>query len=217
MEKEQNSIEVYQLRICLLGISPSIWRRIHIRSDSTIADLHYTIQISMGWTDQHLNQFTIYGKEYGVYHDGGIEFPDDPKKTRLDQFNFRLRNRFRYEYNFHDSWKHEIRLEKQIDFESGETYPVCISGAGGTPPEDCGGPWAFMKLKQKYAQWYLINRIMEIIRESEEYLDMEEIYNLKFWMDINRFDRQVVNRKLNHYVHYGLDPKHWSEEMELCI
>ncbi|NJK58561.1 MAG: plasmid pRiA4b ORF-3 family protein [Pleurocapsa sp. SU_5_0] len=34
----------YQLKIVLLGISPMIWRRIKISSDSTIADLHYIIQ-----------------------------------------------------------------------------------------------------------------------------------------------------------------------------
>ncbi|MEM8676028.1 MAG: hypothetical protein AAGF83_19480 [Cyanobacteria bacterium P01_G01_bin.67] len=32
----------------LLGISPMIWRRIKVSSDSTIVDLHYIIQIAMG-------------------------------------------------------------------------------------------------------------------------------------------------------------------------
>lgn len=42
-----NSIEVYQLRIWIKGISPMIWRRLLVKSNSTIADLHYTIQIAM--------------------------------------------------------------------------------------------------------------------------------------------------------------------------
>jgi hypothetical protein len=42
---------IYQLKVVLLGISPTIWRRIHISSDSTIEDLHYTIQLAMGWSD----------------------------------------------------------------------------------------------------------------------------------------------------------------------
>jgi len=115
MEKLQDSIQVYQLKISLLGISPSIWRRILIRSDSNISDLHYTTQLSMGWTDQHLSRFIIYGKEYGVYHSGGMVFQDDPEKICLNQFQFRMRDRFQYEYNFHDSWMHEIRLERIID------------------------------------------------------------------------------------------------------
>ena len=58
-----------------------IWRRILLRSDQTIADLHYTIQIAMGWSDSHLNRFHIHGKDYGVAHEGGIWFDDNPEKV----------------------------------------------------------------------------------------------------------------------------------------
>ena len=32
--------EIYQLHILLLQINPPIWRRLHVRSDSSIATLH---------------------------------------------------------------------------------------------------------------------------------------------------------------------------------
>ena len=35
---------VYQFKMVLRGISPMIWRRLLLRSDHSIADLHYTIQ-----------------------------------------------------------------------------------------------------------------------------------------------------------------------------
>jgi hypothetical protein len=41
---------IYQLKVVLLGISPMIWHRLLVRGDSTIADLHYIIQIAMGWS-----------------------------------------------------------------------------------------------------------------------------------------------------------------------
>ena len=41
---------VYQLRVVLRGVSPLIWRRLLVRSDSTIADLHATLQIALGWS-----------------------------------------------------------------------------------------------------------------------------------------------------------------------
>src|SRR5437899_3302660 len=69
---------VYQLRVVLRGVSPLIWRRLLVRSDSTIADLHATFQRVLGWTDEHLNRFVIHGRECGVWHDGGIGFRDDP-------------------------------------------------------------------------------------------------------------------------------------------
>jgi hypothetical protein len=37
--------EVYQLHVWLREISPLIWRRLLVSSDSTIADLHYILQI----------------------------------------------------------------------------------------------------------------------------------------------------------------------------
>jgi hypothetical protein len=50
---------IYQLKISILDISSMIWRRVKVRSDSTIADLHYIIQIAMGWTDSHLHRFNL--------------------------------------------------------------------------------------------------------------------------------------------------------------
>jgi hypothetical protein len=68
---ERQAASVYQLKVWLYGISPMVWRRLLVRSDSTISDLHYTIQLAMGWRDVHLNRFHIHGKDFGVYHDGG--------------------------------------------------------------------------------------------------------------------------------------------------
>jgi hypothetical protein len=99
---------VYQFKVVLRGISPMIWRRLLLRSDHSIADLHYTIQIAMGWSDSHLHRFHIHGKDYGVAHEGGLTFSDDPDRVRLAQFGFRLRERFLYEYDFYDNWKHDI-------------------------------------------------------------------------------------------------------------
>jgi hypothetical protein len=82
---------VYQFKVVLRGISPMIWRRLLLRSDHSIADLHYTIQIAMGWSDSHLHRFHIHGKDYGVAHEGGLTFSDDPERVLLGQFGFRLR------------------------------------------------------------------------------------------------------------------------------
>jgi hypothetical protein len=69
-ESEQTT--VYQLKIFTLGISPMIWRRFKVHSNSTITDLHYIVQIVMGWTDSHLHRFVIHGKDYGIAQSGGI-------------------------------------------------------------------------------------------------------------------------------------------------
>ena len=108
---EPGEVCVYQFKVVLRGVSPMIWRRILLRSDQTIADLHYTIQIVMGWSDSHLNRFHIHGKDYGGAHEGGIWFDDNPEKVHLAGFGFRLRERFLYESDFSDLWEHGVRLE----------------------------------------------------------------------------------------------------------
>ena len=95
---------IYQLKVVLLGISPMIWRRLLVSSTSTIADLHYILQITMGWSDDHLHRFRIHGKEYGIARIGGISFSNDPDKVRLKDFQFRINERFLYEYDFTDDW-----------------------------------------------------------------------------------------------------------------
>ncbi len=53
--------EIYQFHVWLRGISPLIWRRLLLRSDQTVTDLHYALQLALGWTDDHLNRFRIQG------------------------------------------------------------------------------------------------------------------------------------------------------------
>lgn len=98
---------VYQLHVWLRGISPAIWRRILVDSNTTIADLHYILQVAMGWSDVHLHRFRIRGKDYGIGQMGGISFSDDPFQVRLADFQFRINERFPYEYDLGDLWQHE--------------------------------------------------------------------------------------------------------------
>src|SRR5258707_8288792 len=72
--------EIYQLHILLLQINPPIWRRLHVRSDNSIATLHELLQIAFDWSDFHLHRFVIRGKEYGLSRIGGSTFRTDRRK-----------------------------------------------------------------------------------------------------------------------------------------
>jgi Plasmid pRiA4b ORF-3-like protein len=71
--------EVYQLHVWWREISPMIWRRLLVSSESLIANLHYILQMAMGWEGYHLHQFIIRGKRYGIPQSGGLGF----RMTRL--------------------------------------------------------------------------------------------------------------------------------------
>jgi hypothetical protein len=201
-------VEVYQFRVYLREISPAIWRRLLLRSDQTIADLHYTLQIALGWSDFHLNRFVIHGKESGVAHIGGISFSDDPRTIKLSDFHFRLRERFLYEYDFGDRWEHEIRLEKKLPVDPKKTYPVCIGGSRQAPPEDCGGPIAFQALESHYSLPYIAEKLWEIVEYDlcDEY--WEELHEFMYWLSVNQFDRRAINRRLKQYA-TGNDEWRW--------
>ncbi|HMB06622.1 MAG TPA: plasmid pRiA4b ORF-3 family protein, partial [Isosphaeraceae bacterium] len=126
-------------------ISPMIWRRLLVRDESTLADLHHTLQITFGWTDFHLHRFRIRGRDYGVGRIGGPAYSRDARQVRLDSFQFRSNERFLYEYDFRDAWQHEVRVEHRLAAEPRRPDPVGIGGRRAVPPEDCGGPWAFLE------------------------------------------------------------------------
>ena len=73
--------EIYQLHILLLQTNPPIWRRLHVRSDSSIATLHELLQIAFDWSDFHLHRFVIRGKEYGLSRMGCTMFRTDARKV----------------------------------------------------------------------------------------------------------------------------------------
>ena len=55
------------------------------------------------------------------------------------------------EYDFGDSWEHELVVEARTVAEDGRAYPACIAGEGACPPEDCGGVYGFAELKEVLA------------------------------------------------------------------
>jgi hypothetical protein len=197
---ELKPVHVYQLKVWLQGISPMVWRRLLVRSDSTIADLHYTIQIAIGWSDVHLNRFHIHGQDFGVYHDGGISFTDNPEKVLLSAFGFRTRERFLYEYDFHDAWLHEVRIEKRLLLDPKLTYPVCIDGKHAAPPEDFGGAQTYMLMRQelKYRSVFGDNGIDDDFDDENDpdYERSEE--DQPFDPDV--FSRREVNARLRQYT-----------------
>lgn len=201
---ESKPTVTYQLKIVLVGISPMIWRRIKVSSDSTIADLHYIIQIVMGWKEEHLHQFLIHGVHYGISYPGTGGFIHNAHQVKLAQFCLREREKFSYEYDFYSNWKHQIRVEAILPDESDRVLPVCIAGKGNCPPENCGGAIGFIRLRQQHSRFRLAARVAEIILggDIEEIANhIEEFQELHYWATINdKTDCTKINHRLSQYA-----------------
>jgi hypothetical protein len=119
----------------------------------------------------------------------GIDAELFDSATRL-----RRRERFVYEYDFRDSWIHDLRLESTLPFHPRKIYPECIAGKCSAPPEDCGGFHAFMANRQHYARFDRersdedLDEIMDEFNEAES--DSFSDY------DPDRFNRRQINRAL---------------------
>ena len=138
------SRRVYQWKITLEDCRPTIWRRIQVKH-CTLDKLHERIQTSMGWTNSHLHHFLIGERSFGdpVLMDENFDMfhYEDSTRTWLDDILPKTgeRFRFRYEYDFGDSWWHEVLFEGCLQAEPGIRYPRCTGGARACPPEDVGG------------------------------------------------------------------------------
>jgi hypothetical protein len=100
-------LSIYQLRLVLRGISSLIWRRVLVRSDTTLAHLSAILQILFAWSDEHLHSFYIHGREYGS---DGAPTGD----VRLHDLCLHRGERFRYVYDFGVHWECDIRLEAPL-------------------------------------------------------------------------------------------------------
>ena len=191
--KVKQGTDIYQLRAVLCGISPLIWQRVLARAESTIADLHEVLQVAFGWEDMHLNRFEIRGREYGVYRDGGPLFATDAREVRLCDLNLRRLERFVYQYDFGDMWVHDIRLEAMLALDPSKIYPLCVGGKCTAPPEDCGGPYAFMAKRRRSGA--ATRKSRRGIDEWDDDLDEEaSVAESRYHTD--RFDQRQVNRAL---------------------
>ena len=134
-------MQIYQLKIILMDISPAIWRRVLVPADITLDRLHRVIQTTMDWYDSPLHEFHTEEKHYGTWEPDDLYDVEDETAVMLNQIATRPGMAFEYDYDYDDKndWRHEIVLEEILQPETGVQYPVCIAGARAHPPKDCGG------------------------------------------------------------------------------
>jgi Plasmid pRiA4b ORF-3-like protein. len=187
---QKTNLPILQIKINLLETAPLVWRRVMVREDMNLGVLHAIIQIAMGWTNSHLHHFLIDGKRYvdpALDQDRdfseGEESIDENAWTLLDLLRPDI-TQFEYEYDFGDSWRHLIIVERIENDSAGfQDFALCLAGERACPPEDCGGVGGFAN-------------ILEIIKnpEHEEYKSMIEWLGKKY--NPASFDVGKTNRYL---------------------
>ena len=119
---------IYRLKVTLRYSRPPIWRRLKVYDDVTLYELHQILQVAMRWENSHLHMFrqgrTFFGEpdpEFG---------PDciDETRTRLREVLLAPKDKLTYDYDFGDSWEHQVVLEAIEDPDPNDTYPMVVAG-----------------------------------------------------------------------------------------
>lgn len=190
-------MQVYTIKVALRGISPMVWRRIRLYEDTSLGALHFIIQFSFGWDNEFLHSFHIYGEDYGISYDGGLDFSDNPWLVPLHSFKFEPRDRFTYEYNFYRHWLLDIRIER-IDGPSKKKTPFCLSGHG-------------MPDATKYDEAERTLDLMQAIAEADETATIGDIREFIEALNRAQFNRHQFNHLLRER---DLTVPNWGQGLE---
>jgi hypothetical protein len=190
---------IYQIKVTLKDSKLPIWRRIEVRGDATLGELHAIIQMAMGWTNSHQHHF-IVGKSPNLRFIGapipyeGDDLPDEENEGQIviSRVLSATKTKIVYEYDFGGSWEHEVVLEKIVEAEARAHYPRCVAGENACPPEDVGGVWGYVDFLQA------INNPEH--NQHEEFLE---------WVggafDPEKFDLDAANELLKNRENYELN------------
>lgn len=187
--------KILQFKITLKGSKPLIWRRFQIEDNLMFYNLHLVIQTVMGWENSHLYHF-IFAKKSYIGNPEMLEMDDiaDDKETELSAIFDKPKTKVLYGYDFGDGWEHDLLLEKILEKDPNQHYPVCLKGELNCPPEDSGGIYNFYEL-------------MEILKDKKN----PDFEDTKEWVgenyDPDYFDLNLVNENLKDYkdIDFGLN------------
>jgi hypothetical protein len=185
-----------KLKVMLEDTPIEIYRKILVPENINMMQLHFVIQIAMGWQMAHLFQFSDKKVNYKYL----VALPDDeiinwpgklvgslPEKTSLEKEFGLIRNSrpFYYTYDFGDNWTHKITFLKTAvaDLEVFSGVPLLVEASGACPPEDVGGPWGYENFLEAlndkkhpehkdFVEWVGLKRGQKY---DEEFVDLDGI------------------------------------------
>ena len=145
----------------------------------------------------------------------------------MPELRLRKGARFIYEYDLNIPWEHEVRLEAELPMKSRGVYPHCVDGQASCPPEDCGGPAAFLERRDaQYSQegiedlatvadfvdLIVLKKQTEVLKDEaviDEMRDVLERLEVRHSWQGQPFSRKAVNARLKNGDHLTLMYQRW--------
>ncbi|ASC71248.1 uncharacterized protein XM38_022000 [Halomicronema hongdechloris C2206] len=127
--------------------NPQVIRRIEIRGDQTLAELHDAIFAAFDREEEHLYEFQLKGTgpndpdadRYGLAsasQDGfGSRPASDVARTPIGSLNLTIDEPFGYWFDFGDDWWHQVQVMAIQAPQPQVSYPRITERIGASPPQ----------------------------------------------------------------------------------
>lgn len=175
------SKQEFHIRVKLNDAPVNIWRELVVPSNISLELLAFVILDAMGWKHEHLYQFIgknntnyINSKEMKETANSFMGFMSrvqyqNSEKTSLEMVLQPHGDRLKFEYDYGDSWTHDLWVKGARDYAPYEEPVIKLLKAhGACPPEDCGGVWGYADLLE-------LNKKKRKSAEDKERLDWYDI------------------------------------------
>ena len=134
--------EIARLSVEIDDVTPRVVRLVEVPADIRLDDLHFVLQIAIGWQNGHPFEFRVGEKLWGQPdRDAGIDRMPAEQSTLRDILA--AGDTFKYDYVFGEDWQHTVTVQSREAAQPGLRYPNLISAEGRCPPADIGGPMGY--------------------------------------------------------------------------
>lgn len=140
--------DVYQLRIELEGILPTVWRRVAVSGRASLQELHGIVQCAFDQDDEMSfgYRFLVDGVEY-LDPEDGPRHGHAADAIALEQLGLHPGARFEHAVEHHgEGWRQVVSLEQVTPRLVGQRLPTCLGAGRAAPPEHCSGAPDYRRL-----------------------------------------------------------------------
>jgi Plasmid pRiA4b ORF-3-like protein len=133
-------LHLYVFRAALVG-ARGVSRKLALRGDKTLEDLHRLLRVAFDWDDDHLYAFWPSGKFWDREPGAGFGRPDFCRdsgdrsaRIRLDSVGLEVGQSVAYVFDFGDEWRVRLKL---VDVREGGSAPASaiLDSHGAAPPQ----------------------------------------------------------------------------------
>src|SRR5262249_19723006 len=103
--------DIARLKVAIDEVTPPVIRRVEVPVSIRLDDLHFVLQIAIGWQNCHPFEFRAGGRAWGLLDRDDLQASPLAAETATLADVLALAPTFRYDYVYGEDWGHIVELE----------------------------------------------------------------------------------------------------------